>query len=86
MEKHWETIPQGTGAAWGLLIAVRAGAGSPASIGSSRPVEMGKTHGSAKLEDGGQNIIPLCFPWELVSHCVLLVPVDLGLILLLATR
>lgn len=46
----------------------------------------GKTHGSAKLEDGGQNIIPLCFPWELVSHCVLLVPVDLGLILLLATR
>lgn len=79
VEKHWETIPQGTGAAWGLLIAVRAGAGSPASIGSSRPVEMGK-HMEVLNWRMGDKILSLCvfpgswcptvccsFPWILVS-------------------
>lgn len=41
MEKHWERIPQGAGAAWGLLIAARAGA-QLASAGSSCLAEMGK--------------------------------------------
>lgn len=69
-EKYWEAIPQGTGAARGLLVAAARQHWEQLSCRD------GKTHGSAKLEDRAQNIIPLCFPcpagccsfpWILVS-------------------
>lgn len=59
--KHWERIPQGAGAARGLLVAARAGA-QLASTGSSCLVEMGK-HMEVLNWRMGDKILSLCvFP------------------------
>lgn len=69
MEKHWETIPQGTGAVRGLLIAARAGA-QLTSNGSSCPGEMGK-HMEVLKGEWGIKYYPTVF---FLFHCVLLIP------------
>lgn len=60
MEKHRERIPQGAGAALGVLVSARAGA-QLASTGSSCLVEMGK-HMEVLNWGMGDKILSLCVP------------------------